>query len=269
MTTTSWKIGDVITGPHLVARNSATSGIHSDEFARSQGFERAVVAGPNHLTFVSTLLEEQLGARWRERGRLRARFTAPVYDGEQVRAVVTVRGIGDAFSAEYILEKADATVAATGSASWTPAEEERRERASSPPGELLDLRALSPGERVPADEVVARWEAVERFCRQNHDPLAQPDRVPTSYLSPMLFHHARVWLTERGVGPGMWGEIDIRQQRALRPEVTYRYEGTVLSLRRRGALEVIDLELAAREEDGALACAITHTHLIPHRARRD
>jgi len=267
MTTTTWKIGDVIAGPYLVARNSATSGIHSDEFARSQGFERAVVAGPNHLTFVSTLLEEQLGARWREQGRLRARFTAPVYDGEQVRAVLTVRGAGEGFSAEYILEKADATVVATGSAAWTPMEEERRERASSPPEELLDLRALTPSERVPAESVVARWEAVERFCRQNHDPLVQPDRVPTSYLSPLLFHYVRVWLTERGVGPGMWGEIDIRQHRALRPDVDYRYEGTVLSLRRRGALEVIDLELVAREEGGALACAITHAHLIPHRDR--
>jgi hypothetical protein len=264
-----WRSGDVVYGPYLVARNNASSGIHTDEFAQSQGFERAVVAGPNFLTFVSTLLEDELGPAWRERGRLSARFTAPVYDQEQVRAVLTVAGEGEAFAADFVIEKADgASVVATGSAAWTPADAEETlppPAPSSPVDQLLDLNLLRDGERVPRETVTAKADDVARFRDQNHDRIPGEGRVPVPYLSPLLFLPARAWMTERGVGPGMWGQIDVRQHRALRPDTPYRYEGTVRSRRRRGALEIVDFAFAAREQDGTLVCAIAHTHLIPHR----
>ncbi len=267
-----WRMGEVITGPYLVARNSASTGIHTDEFAQRQGFQRAVVAGPNFLTFVSTQVEDVLGAAWRERGRLMVRFTSPVYDQEQVRAVFTVTGEGDAFGADFVLEKADgATVVASGSVCWTPADAEQSLPApasSSPSDQLLDLNLLSDGERIPRETVVAKAEDVARFREQNHDTLPGEWRVPVPYLSPLLFLPARAWMTERGVGPGMWGQIDIRQYQALQPDVSYRYDGTVRSRRRRGPLEIIDFDFAARGQGGALVCAISHTHLIPHRDKR-
>jgi hypothetical protein len=266
-----WQAGSVIPGPYLVARNQASTGIHTDEFARRQGFERAIVAGPNHLTFANTLIESALGPRWRERGRLQARFTTPVYDRDEVRAVITVNEVGDAFSADFMLENANAAVVASGAASWTPDDDRigaGAARPSNAPSELLDLAALTPGERVPADEVRPAWEDVRRFCGQNHDQLAAPDRVPATFLTGLLFAPVRRWLYERKVGPGMWGEIDIRQHAAMTPDTTYRYEGVVRSLRRRGNLEIIDLELAASTSDGRLVCAIAHTHLIPHRDQR-
>lgn len=262
----SLNTGDVVTGPYLIARNSATSGIHSDEFAQRQGFARAIVAAPNHLSFVSTSIEERLGPAWLERGRLRARFTAPVYDQDRVRAVLTVTGEGESFAATFQLEKADATVVATGSASWSETGGEQRGFApSSEETELLDLRALADGERVPAERVIAGGEAVERFCLQNHDHLARPERVPAPYLSPLLFNPARHFMTERGIGPGMWGEIDIRQHQRVLPDRPYRYVGIVRSRRRRGNLEIVGFDFAAHDESSALVCEIAHWHLIPHR----
>lgn len=267
-----WRAGEMITGPYLVARNSASTGIHTDEFAQRQGFARAVVAGPNFLTFISTQVEEALGPAWREHGRLVARFTSPVYDQEQVRAVFTVTGEGEAFSADFVMEKADgATVVATGSVGWTPADPEAAlpdAAPSSPVDQLLDLNLLADGARVPRDTVIARAEDVARFREQNHDTLPGDGRVPTSYLSPLLFLPARAWMSELGVSPGMWGQIDVRQHRVLRPDTVYQYEGIVRSRRRRGPLEIIDFAFAAREQDGALVCSIAHTHLIPHRDKR-
>ncbi len=265
-----WQTGATITGPYLVARNSASTGIHSDEFAQNQGFKRAIVAGPNHLTFASTLLEQELGERWLEHGRLQVRFTSPVYDQDQVRVVFTVNGTGEALAADYQLENANAVMVASGSAAWTPAGGEATVTApppSSPADELLDLRALVAGEQITEDQVIARGEEVSRFCQQNHDQLARPGRVPSSYLSPLLFGPARRFLNQRGVGPGMWGEIDIRQYRPLQTDTPYRYEGTVLSCRRRGNLEIVDFLFTARDPNGQPLCAISHTHLIPHRDR--
>lgn len=264
----SWNSGDTITGPYLAARNNATSSVHSDEFARNQGFVRAIVAGPNHLAFVSTLIEQELGPAWRERGRLRARFVAPVYDGDRVRAVLTVHGTGETFAADVTSENGDAKVVVTGAAAWTPPDAEETlppAVSSSPDEELRDLRALRDGERVPTEEVLATREEVARFCTLYHDHLDAPDRVPTTYLSPLLLIPARRFMYDRGVSPGMWGEIDIRQYRPLRPDTPYRYEGVVRSRRTRGSLEIVDFLFSTHDRDGALMCAISHTHLIPHR----
>lgn len=175
MTPTTWATGAEITGPYVVARNSARTGIHSDEVAQRQGFARAVVAAPNHLNVASTLIEQGVGPDWRARGRLRARFTAPVYDGDPVRAVLTIAGTAGDFAATFVLENAAAAVVATGGATWVEANAEETvspPKASSPEDGLLDLRALADGERIPGESVMAGAEAVARFCAQNHDALA-------------------------------------------------------------------------------------------------
>lgn len=250
----------------LVARNSASTGIHSDDFAQRQGFERAVVAGPNHLSFAATMFEAAAGPDWLARGRISARFVAPVYDGEALQVTSTpVEGDLQAF-ARWETRKRDGAVAVSGTAGWSPAEEPPpRIRESSSPAELLDLAGIRPGSRLSESIVVPREDVVADYCELNHDPFAAPGRVPTAYLTFLLFGPARRFLDHAGVGPGMWGEIDIRQHAPLVAGAGYQYSGLVLSVRRRAALEIIDFAFEARDATGALACAITHTHLIPHR----
>ena len=250
----------------LVARNSAATGIHSDEFAQRQGFKRAVVAGPNHLSFAANLFETTLGEEWLANGRITARFTAPVYDGDELQVTCTPLESPSPEFAQWETRNRDGTLVARGSAGWTKDAENARPAAeSSPAHDLQDLRAISSGDRVPGETVVPRAEAVDAYTRLNHDALARSGRVPTAYLTFLLFSPARRFLDSAGVGPGMWGEIDIRQFQPLIVDEEYRYTGTVLSVRARGRLELIDFEFEAHAKDGSLACSITHSHIIPHR----
>jgi len=268
----AWITGARIQGEWLEARNSASTGIHSDEFAQRQGFKRAVVAGPNHLSFVATLFEAEYGQQWLERGRIAARFVAPVYDGDALRAEVDLRGIGPDLDAAWRTTNSEWAVVAQGTAGWTtPGDSETRpaRRPSSPTADLLDLRGLAVGERVPVDSVVASPGVVEDYCQLNHDALHRPGRVPTAYLTFLLFGPARRFLDSRGVGPGMWGETEIRQYGALEPGTEHGYRGTLESLRRRGNLEIVEFAFEALDEGGRVLCGISHTHIIPHREERD
>lgn len=263
-----WISGETYTLEPRVARNSASTGIHSDAGAQRQGFERAIVAGPNHLSFVASAFEEQLGAEWLNRGRISARFTAPVYDGDEITAEIAVGSAGDDFEASWRTRNQTGVVVAAGAASWVPESEPiRPERASSLPEVLLDLRDFRTGERVPSGTVTPEPTAVAAYVSLTGDSVSSLDAAPTGYLTFLLFGPARRWMDSRGVGFGMWGEIDIAQHAPIVPGRTYRYDGSVLSVRRRGDLELIDFAFAAHDADENLVCSIAHTHIIPHRDR--
>lgn len=261
----NWRPGGHVTLPPMKARNTAASGIHSDEFAQQQGFKRAVVAGPNFLSFITTGFESAFGPVWLQKGRITCRFTSPVHDGDEVRPVIFVANAGQELDATWE-SSVDGVIVAHGRATWSPHPDVTPEPRGSA-GELTDLRPLHVGDRVPKNVIVAERDAITRYCTLNGDTLDHTSRVPTAFLTFLLFGPARRWLDSEGVGPGMWGEIDIRQHAALVPGKQYQYSGEVIGLRARGNLELIDFEFSARDTAGRLACSITHTHIIPHRNR--
>ena len=72
-----------------INRYAAVSGdrnlIHLDpEFAANSAFGRIVAHGMLLLAFVSEMLTQAFGKSWLENGRLKVRFRAPVYPGENV-----------------------------------------------------------------------------------------------------------------------------------------------------------------------------------------
>ena len=59
--------------------------IHLDpEFAASSSFGRIVAHGMLVLAFMSEMLTQAFGRSWLEGGRMKVRFRAPVYPGEDV-----------------------------------------------------------------------------------------------------------------------------------------------------------------------------------------
>ena len=59
--------------------------IHLDpEFAAESSFGRIVAHGMLVLAFVSEMMTQAFGRSWLESGRLKVRFRAPVYPGEDV-----------------------------------------------------------------------------------------------------------------------------------------------------------------------------------------
>ncbi len=72
-----------------IARYAKASGdgnlIHLDpEFAAKSSFGRIVAHGMLVLAFMSEMLTQAFGQSWLESGRLKVRFRAPVYPGEDV-----------------------------------------------------------------------------------------------------------------------------------------------------------------------------------------
>jgi hypothetical protein len=263
---TDWRPGGVIESPWQEMRHHIRAYLHEDEAAREVGLRGGVIGGYNYMSLAALLFEQQYGSRWLNEGRLTARWGSPVYEGDEVRAVVSIAGAGDDLDATYVIERRDGEVVTRGTVCWvdTNALDRGDDGASVAAEELHDLRVLSVGERLPATEVTARREDVDGFCERTNDALYRPDRIPTAYLARLCWLPARAVLDARGVGAGLFGQVDIRQFQPLAPEVPYGYDAEVLALRRRGHLEILDIRLSVLAPDGAPMCVIDQTQLFPH-----
>ncbi len=97
--------------------------IHLDaEFAAQGPFSRIVAHGMLVLAFLSEMLTQAFGSSWLESGRLKVRFRAPVYPGEDVIAFgkitkLTVEGGSRHIHCQVGCRKADGQDVITGEAS--------------------------------------------------------------------------------------------------------------------------------------------------------
>jgi acyl dehydratase len=76
----------------VVAHNTATQSenkIHDDEVARRFGFTGGLVPGVDVYAYLTHPPAEAWGAGWLERGAMRGRFHAPVYEGERITVETT------------------------------------------------------------------------------------------------------------------------------------------------------------------------------------
>jgi acyl dehydratase len=74
----------------VVAQNTATTSankIHDDVVARRYGFAGGLVPGVDVYAYMAHVPADAWGLAWLERGSLRARFLAPVYEGDEVSVV--------------------------------------------------------------------------------------------------------------------------------------------------------------------------------------
>lgn len=85
---------DMIGGYAAVSGDS--NPVHVDpEFAAGSSFGRIVAHGMLTLAFVSDMLAQAFGRSWLESGRLKVRFRAPVYPGDDVTTFGQVTGVTD------------------------------------------------------------------------------------------------------------------------------------------------------------------------------
>jgi acyl dehydratase len=79
----------------VVARNTATASankIHDDAVARRYGFAGGLVPGVDVYAYMTHVPAAAWGLDWLERGSMRARFLAPVYEGDEVVVVPSEAG---------------------------------------------------------------------------------------------------------------------------------------------------------------------------------
>ena len=104
-------LGDQLPARTVVARNTAADeagSIHDDAYAARMGYRGGLVPGVTLLAYLTPSLIEAFGETWPQRGRLRARFVRPAYDGEAllVRAAVARRDGAD-LTLECRIERSD------------------------------------------------------------------------------------------------------------------------------------------------------------------
>lgn len=77
------------------AHNTATEStnrIHDDEVARGLGFRGGLVPGVDVYAYLCHLPARRWGRDWLDRGTIAARFSSPVYDGDEVEIAGTPDG---------------------------------------------------------------------------------------------------------------------------------------------------------------------------------
>ena len=84
----------------MIGGYAAVSGdsnpVHVDpEFAAGSSFGRIVAHGMLTLVFVSDMLAQAFGRSWMESGKLKVRFRAPVYPGDDITTFGKVTGVTD------------------------------------------------------------------------------------------------------------------------------------------------------------------------------
>lgn len=145
--------------------------IHDDAVARDFGFRGGLVPGITTYAYMTRLPAALWGAAWLEAGTMAARFSAPVYDGDEI----TVRGEADegeegggGVRLSLQVEGPDGTVCATGEATLP-------ERAPDPPDPGAYPEAPLPHERPPASLEVLEATPVLGTVRRTFRAERQPE----------------------------------------------------------------------------------------------
>lgn len=88
--------GSTLTGPWRSPRQMLAeqaydghASIHDDATAQKLGFKGGTIEGPTHFTQFEPLGAALWGDRWFREGCLSVHYRAPVFEGEEVRAIVT------------------------------------------------------------------------------------------------------------------------------------------------------------------------------------
>jgi acyl dehydratase len=168
----------------VVARNTATASanqIHDDAVARRYGFAGGLVPGVDVYAYMTHAPAAAWGLDWLERGSMRARFLAPVYEGDEVVVTGEIGPLPSGRRMALGLRGPDGAVRATGDA------------------ELPEDPPLSLG---------ARWAAVDQADDPHEASPASLAAGTALALAPHRFHadNAGEYLAEIGESLSLYAD---------------------------------------------------------------
>ncbi|MFV3075610.1 hypothetical protein [Niveispirillum fermenti] len=196
--------------------------IHDDATARTLGFKAGTIEGPTHFSQFDPLCHALWGDRWFQTGCISAHYRNPVFEGEEVRALLTPDGDD---IARIRMEKRDGTevLAGTVSIGLTPPASalEARMAQLRPPENPVILRDVTIGMRTGrlAVSMAADQHMGELYpftladkLRRITEPSPLYDRiVPFEMLSVLMNHIAREQpFPARGPCVGLFADQEIR-----------------------------------------------------------
>ena len=116
--------GDTLTGPWRMPRQMLMSqaydghaSIHDDSTAQGLGFKGGTIEGPTHFSQFDPLCHAIWGDEWFAHGCISAHYRSPVFEGEEVRAILTRQS---ADRAAITMNKRDGTEVLKGTVSIGP-----------------------------------------------------------------------------------------------------------------------------------------------------
>jgi hypothetical protein len=217
--------------------------IHDDGTAQKLGFKAGTIEGPTHFSQFDPLAYACWGEDWFRTGCISAHYRSPVFEGEEVRALLHPCG---ADFATIRMEKRDGTEVLVGTASIgitpPPSTLTARLETLAPPAQPVILRDVCVGMRTgriavcmgmdqPMGELYP-FSLADKLGRITEPSPRYAEIVPFEMLSVLMNHVAREQpFARRGPCVGLFADQEIRLiEGPVHVGVAYELEREVVAL---------------------------------------
>jgi hypothetical protein len=218
--------------------------IHDDATAQKLGFKAATIEGPTHFSQFDPLCVALWGERWFAKGCISAHFRTPVFEGEEVRAIL--REGAEPAQAAITMQKRDGAEVLSGTVSigpdHPPSALEQRLATLAPPEQpvlLRDVRVgMSTGRIAVSMGMDSKMGDLYPFTlREKLGRITEPSplydaAIPLEMVSVLLNHvmHAEPFPV-RGPSVGLFADQEIRMLRGpLRVGAPYELTREIVAL---------------------------------------
>lgn len=198
--------------------------IHDDATAQKLGFKGGTIEGPTHFSQFVPLGVDLWGDRFLAEGSISAHYRNPVFEGEEVRAVVRPTA-GRDDHAVITMEKPDGTEVLAGSmgvGAGQPATAlEIRLAELKPLADPVILKDVAVGDRTPRFAVTMGMDQhmgdlypfslAQKLARITEPSALYQSIIPVEMISVLLNHNARSHpFRSRGPAVGLFADQEIR-----------------------------------------------------------
>jgi hypothetical protein len=265
--------------------------IHDDATAQKLGFQGGTIEGPTHFSQFVPLCIQQWGADWFRTGCLSAHYRNPVFEGEEVRAIL-VKPLNGARQGEIRMIKRDSTEVLQGTASFglnaPPTALELRLGELKPLTDPVILRDVRLGMRTERARVRMAFEQnmgelypfslrqklqvitenSPLYTSTLDNPFGRPI-IPMEMLSVLFQYKAREdRLPTRGPAVGLFADQEIRLLNGpLFVDQDYELEREVVAMS--GSRRTESLWVRTTVFDPAAAASPVATMLLNHAILKD
>ena len=265
--------------------------IHDDATAQKLGFQGGTIEGPTHFSQFVPLCVQQWGVDWFRTGCLSAHYRSPVFEGEEVRAIL-VKPVEGARQGEIRMTKRDGTEVLRGTASFglnaPPTALELRLGELKPLADPVILHDVRLGMRTERQRVRMAFEqnmgelypfslrqklqviaeSSPLYTSTEDNPFGRPI-IPMEMLSVLFQYRAREdRLPTRGPAVGLFADQEIRLLNGpLFVDQDYELEREVVAMS--GSRRTESLWVRTTVFDPAMGPSPVATTLLNHAILKD
>lgn len=269
----------------VIARNTAADeagSIHDDAYAARLGYRGGLVPGVTLLAYLTPALIAAFGEAWPQRGRLRARFVRPAYDGDTLSVLAAVeRTDATGVSLACHIDNADGAVCveveatcaleeqASAAKPWRTSIPVAGPGAVAPDGGLPELARenLAAGQELsPLTYRLSLVQAIAWALEANDDSAWYRDASPFGgpIVHPAFFARDAIYLLRYNFAykATVHAETDLAYQGPGYPDRDHTVYGNIAELYERNGNSYVVLDTLTVDQDGREIVRNRHTSVI-------